>query len=466
MDDLISDVAVIGAGTAGLAAERAARKAGAKTLLIDDGFSGTTCARVGCMPSKLLIAAGEAAHNARRASIFGIASPVKIDGVAVMSRVRKERDAFVEATLRSITDIPPDIRIDARARFAGPTDLQLSDGRRVAAKTVVIATGARPSLPDAFKELGDRILTNETVFELNDLPASIAVVGAGPLGIELAQAFARLGVDTHVFDSSDHLAALRDAQIADEVRSVLSKEFTLHLGVKLDASKGSRCIHLTWSGPSSGSRTFDYVLVAAGRPAAFDGLALNLTSLERDDKGIPRFDPNTLQCGDTPIFIAGDADGTRPVLHEASFEGYLAGRNAACFPNVERHHRMVPVAIVFTDPPIAVIGEPPNNETVTGEASYLNQGRAKVEARNEGRIRIYAEPRSGKITGATLFGPAMDHIAHLLAWSIERGETAETLMSRPFYHPMIEEGIKPALRDICAATSGVRQFDEGSPSGA
>ena len=126
---------------------------------------------------------------------------------------------------------------------------------------------------------------------------------------------------------------------------------------------------------------------------------------------------------------------------------------------------MVPVAIVFTDPPIAVIGEPPNEETVTGEASYSNQGRAKVEARNEGRIRIYAEPRSGKITGATLFGPAMDHIAHLLAWSIERGETAATLMSRPFYHPTIEEGIKPALRAICVATSGVQEFDDGSPSG-
>ena len=324
---------------------------------------------------------------------------------------------------------------------------------------MVIATGARPSLPDPFKGLGDRILTNETVFELDDLPGSLAVVGAGPLGLELAQAFARLGVDTHVFDSSDHLAALR------EVRSVLSKEFTLHLGIKLDASKGSQCIHLTWFGPSSGSRTFDYVLVAAGRPAAFDGLALDVTSLERDEKGVPRFDPNTLQCGDTPIFIAGDADGTRPVLHEASFEGFLAGRNAARFPNVERHQRMVPVAIVFTDPPIAVIGEPPNEETVTGEASYSNQGRAKVEARNEGMIRIYAEPLSGKITGATLFGPAMDHIAHLLAWSIERGETAATLMSRPFYHPMIEEGIEPALRDICAATSGVQQFDDGSPSG-
>lgn len=287
MDDLTADVAVIGAGTAGLAAERAARKAGATTLLIDNGFSGTTCAQVGCMPSKLLIAAAEAAHNAKRAFIFGIACPVKIDGVAVMSRVRKERDAFVEATLKSINDIPPDIHIDARARFAGPKDLELSDGRRVTAKTVVIATGARPSLPDPFKGLGDRILTNETVFELDDLPGSLAVVGAGPLGLELAQAFARLGVDTHVFGSSDHLAALRDAQVADEVRSVLSEEFTLHPGIKLDASKGSQCIHLTWAGPSSGSRTFDYVLVAAGRPAAFDGLALDVTSLERDEKAFP-----------------------------------------------------------------------------------------------------------------------------------------------------------------------------------
>jgi dihydrolipoamide dehydrogenase len=110
MTDLECDVAIIGAGTAGLAAERAARKAGARTLLIDDRFAGTTCATVGCMPSKLLIAAANAAQNARKASVFGLSvAELIIDGCAVMDRLRKERDAFVAATLKSIDDIPAGI---------------------------------------------------------------------------------------------------------------------------------------------------------------------------------------------------------------------------------------------------------------------------------------------------------------------------------------------------------------------
>src|ERR1700710_978156 len=173
----------------------AARKAGAKTLLVDDRFAGTTCASVGCMPSKLLIAAADAAFNARKASTFGIETKTSVDGRAVMTRVRKERDRFVAETLKSIEKIPAGICVRQRARFSGKTALALDDGRKVFAKAVVIATGSRPSVPKPFQKLGEIVSTNETIFELDSLPRSIAVVGAGPLGLELAQAMARLGVE-------------------------------------------------------------------------------------------------------------------------------------------------------------------------------------------------------------------------------------------------------------------------------
>ena len=192
MANLSCDVAIIGAGTAGLAAERAARKGGAKTLLIDDRFAGTTCASVGCMPSKLLIAAANAAFNARRASLFGIQTQTSVDDRAVMARVRKERDKFVAATLRSIERIPDGIRLQQRARFTSRNTLELADGTNVSAKAIVVATGSRPSVPEPFQKLGDIVLTNDTIFELSSLPMSIAVVGAGPLGLELAQALTRL----------------------------------------------------------------------------------------------------------------------------------------------------------------------------------------------------------------------------------------------------------------------------------
>jgi dihydrolipoamide dehydrogenase len=462
------DVAVIGAGTAGLAAERAARKVGAKTILIDDHFAGTTCATVGCMPSKLLIAAAKAAHRVREASIFGIRARPTIDGRAVMERLRKERDAFVAATLKSIDEIPPGVRLKQRAQFIDETTLRLGDGGTVSAKAVVVATGARPSVPKVFEPLSKLVLTNETVFELATLPQSIAVVGAGPLGLELAQAFARLGVDIAVFEQSDHVAALRDPEIAKELKSVLGVEFPMHFGVELEAAQEGGVARLSWSGPSAGTKSFERVLVATGRPPELHDLGLAATGAAVDKRGIPNFDKATLQCGDAPIFLAGDVDGERPVLHEASFEGYIAGRNAASYPDVRPSRRPPPFSIMFTEPPLAVVGAPASEDAVIGTASYAEQGRAKVEACNVGLIRIYADRSSGKLAGAALFGPAMDHIAHLIAWSIERGDTATALLRMPFYHPTFEEGLKPALRQICEALQApeLGDLDETAPPGA
>jgi dihydrolipoamide dehydrogenase len=445
MADLYCDVAVIGAGTAGLAAERSARAAGAQTLLIDDRFAGTTCATVGCMPSKLMIAAARAAHAVRSASIFGINTQAPtIDGVAVMQRIRKQRDAFIEATIKSIDEIPDGVRQRGRAHFVDVATLMLDDGRQVSAKAIVIATGARPHIPLLFEALGDVVLTNETIFDLIELPQSVAVIGSGPLGLELAQALARLGVDTEVFEQGDRIAGLHDEEIAAELQSILQRELPIHLGVSLSVERGDVGATLRWSGQSTGEKSFARVLVATGRPPQLAGLQLAAIGLELDKHGTPVFDKDTLQCGETAIFIAGDACAYRPVLHEASSEGAIAGRNAASFPKVEPAKRGTALSIMFTDPPTAVVGKPPTAETVVGAAAYADQGRAKVEARNFGLVHLYADRPDGRLTGAAMVGPGMDHIAHLIAWAIERGETATSVLELPFYHPTFEEGLKSA----------------------
>jgi dihydrolipoamide dehydrogenase len=463
------DVAIIGAGTAGIAAERAARRVGSKTLLIDDRFAGTTCATVGCMPSKLLIAAANSAHNARKASIFGIkiTEPI-IDGRAVMNRLREQRDAFVAATLRSISEIPAGICVRQRASFTDPHTLALDDERHVSAKAFVIATGARPAVPEIFDGFGKMLLTNETIFELTTLPQSIAVVGAGPLGLELAQALARLGVETEVFEQSSDLAAVSDPDIADALRSTLAAELPMHFGVKLQAARDEEFIRISWSGASSGARSFERVLVATGRPPELKDLNLAATGVLTDTRGIPVFDTSTLQCGDSSIFLAGDVDGQRPVLHEAAFEGAIAGRNAAAFPDIQERKRAVPFSIVFTDPPLAVIGEQQSERRIIGSASYADQGRAKVDACNAGLVRVYADRESGVLTGAVLYGPAMDHVSHLVVWAIERGETASKMLALPFYHPTFEEGLKPALREICEKVNApeLGHIDTIGPPGA
>lgn len=467
MADLICDVAIIGGGTAGLAAERSARAAGATTILIDDRFAGTTCATVGCVPSKLLIAAAHSAHAIRSASVFGIgAQEPEIDGVAVMNRLRKERDGLIAATIETIDEIPDGVRQKARARFVDRTTLELDDGRRVTARTVVIATGSRPHVPEMFQPLGDRVLTNDTIFDLPDLPGSVAVIGAGPLGLELAQALVRLGVDTIVLDEGDRLAGLHDDAVAADLGDILARELPIHLGVSLSVRRTDHAANLSWDGRAKGSKTVDYVLVATGRPPQLKGLGLEHTGLELDEHGTPIFDRDTLQCGDSAIFIAGDADADRPVLHEASSEGAIAGRNAASFPKVEPAARGVLFAIMFTDPPMATLGKLAD-DGVVGCASYADQGRARIEARNAGLVHLYAEPAEGRLTGAAMVGPGIDHIAHLIAWAIERGETATKLLELPFYHPTFEEGLKSALREICAAVYSPlpRDRDEGALAG-
>jgi dihydrolipoamide dehydrogenase len=469
MADLDCDVAVRGAGTAGLAAERAARKAGAATLLIDEHFSGTTCAAVGCMPSKLLIAAADAAHRVRQASIFGVVAEMKhIDGASVMRRLQKERDAFVAATKKSIDDIPAGICIKQRATFVDPTTLALTDGRRVSARAIVVATGAKPSIPKMFHGLDGYIHTNETIFELATLPRSLAVIGAGPLGLELAQAFARLGVATAVFEKGDHIAALRDPDIAGELNKILAADFPIHLNVDLHAEKAGDGVRLSWTGSSAGDRVFDYILVAAGRPPNLAGLDIAKAGLALGEHGTPTCDSATQQCGAAPIFLAGDVDGARPVLHEASADGAIAGRNAAAFPNVKKTERSTSLSIMFTDPPLAVIGDPPTSNSLVGTASYANQGRAKVDAQNNGLIKIFAEHAEGRISGAILLGPGMDHTAHLLAWAIARNETAAQLLQLPFYHPTTDEGLKPALRQICERVDrpSLADLDDGAAPGA
>ncbi|RMB55074.1 dihydrolipoamide dehydrogenase [Sphingomonas sp. PP-CE-3A-406] len=453
MTKLTCDVAIIGAGTAGLAAERSARRNGASTLLIDEGFGGTTCASVGCMPSKLLIAAGNAMHAVEQASVFGIEASGKVDGVAVMARVRKERDAFVAGVEKSIDKLPDEVKVKARAKFAGATILSLSDGREVHAKSVVIATGSSPAIPEMFDAVRDRVLTNESIFELADLPGSIGVVGAGALGLELAQAMARLGVETMVFDTGDTIGGLKDRHVAEAYHAILSREMPILLGVELTVEPDGDGVNLAWTGSVSGERRFDYLLVATGRPPQVKDIGLETTGLALDDHGMPDFDRETMQCGTAPIFIAGDADHDRAVLHEASVEGTIAGRNATSYPEVTPGKRTVPFAITFTHPNVAVIGkiaEDDDADSVIGTASYDDQGRAKVEACNAGLVRFYADRRDGRLTGATMAGPAVEHSAHLIAWAIQSGWTATEVLDLPIYHPTFEEGMKGALRSICA----------------
>jgi dihydrolipoamide dehydrogenase len=471
MDTLNVDVAVIGAGTAGLNARREVEKRGGSVVMIEGGAYGTTCARVGCMPSKLLIAAAEAAHALGHASTFGVHAGTdrRIDGPAVMQRVQRERDRFVGFVVADTGRIPGEQRLLGHARFAGPTTLVVDERVRVEARAVVVAAGSHPFVPPPFDAIGDRVLTSDEVFELKDLPASFAVIGTGIIALELGQSMQRLGVRTAFFNPFDEVGPFTDPEVRAVARRDLGAELDLRLGVQVVAAEPrADAVALRWREQDGTEReeVFAKVLVAAGRRPNVEGLGLAATGLALDAHGLPQVDPETTQCGAAPIFFAGDVNGHLPLLHEASDEGRIAGANAMLWPAVERHVRRVPLAIAFTDPQMAMVGaryaDLPEGQHAIGQVSFENQGRARVAGRNRGLLRVYGDLGSCRLLGAEMFGPGMEHMAHLLAWAVQSGMTVQRALEMPFYHPVLEEGLRTALRTLARelrAMGGCRPED-------
>lgn len=458
MRTLTVDVAIVGAGTAGLRARYEAAKLGARTVLIENGPYGTTCARVGCMPSKLLIAAADAAHAAATADTFGVdVGGVRVDGARVMERVRRERDGFVDHVMESVDAIPEAERLRGTARFLAPQVLAVGDDVRVEARAVVVATGSSPWVPDALAPAGDALLTTDQLFELRALPASLAVVGTGAVGLEIGQALHRLGVRTAFFSQDERVGPSSDPALKDAVKRVLGAELDLRLSAKVSASRaddGGVVVRWKTAAGEAHEERFDRLLCAAGRRPRLAGLALERAGAALDERGNPIVDQQTMQCGTGPLFFAGDVTAHRLVLHEAADEGGAAGRNAARFPEVFAHQRRVALRIVFTDPEIAMVGtshrELVVDDVEIGQADYARQGRARVMNQHRGLVRIYALRACGTLIGAELFGPRVEHTAHLLAWAVQARLTVSEALAMPVYHPVVEEGIRSALRDLCA----------------
>jgi len=455
MKKVYADVAVIGAGSAGLVAFRTAKKLTTNVVLIEGGPYGTTCARVGCMPSKLLIAAAEAAHAVEQANDFGIrVGEISVDGAAVMDRVRRERDRFVGFVVDGVESIPESQRIRGYASFVSDHVLHVDDHTTVYAKRVVIATGSTPTHPPILNELGDRLVVNDDIFDWTDLPQSVAVFGPGVIGIELGQALSRLGVEVLVFGRGGPLGPLTDPKVAAAANESLGREF--YLDTDANVSRVTRIddkVRIEYKGLDGQQLNVDvdYVIAATGRSPNVKELALENTSLPLDEQGVPIFDPATMRIGDSHAFIAGDVDSDRPILHEASDEGHIAGENAARFPLVTPQRRSSPLGIVFSDPQMAMVGDRfadlDSENIVIGEVSFKDQGRSRVILKNDGLLRVYASERSGRFLGAEMFGPRAEHMSHLLAWAHQSGMTIPQMLDMPYYHPVIEEGLRTALRD-------------------
>ena len=454
MEERQVDVAIIGSGSAGLYAMSKVRPSGKSVVLINGGELGTTCARVGCMPSKAVIQIAEDFHRRGVFKRFGVEGHerLSVDVSEAMGYVQDLRDVFVERVISNSTDkMPEGMFVAGYTRFVEPNLLEMDDGQRIRAGKVIIATGSRPIVPAAWEPFRDRIITTDDFFELEELPTSIAVIGLGVIGLEIGQSLHRLGCKVVGIDMQEAVGGLTDPVAIKSAVDIIGSEMELWLGQGAQISEGSNGRLRV----SAGDNTIEVerVLASMGRQPNVEKLGLDAIGVPVDKRGVPLFDPNTMQVGDLPLFLAGDVTGERPLLHEAGDEGRIAGQNAVS-DTVSAYRRKTPLNITFCDPNIVQVGQPyaalDLDRSAIGEVQMAPVGRAIIMAKNKGVIRVYADKASGTMLGAEMVCIKAENLGHLLAWSIQQGLTVGELLQMPFYHPVIEEALQAALYDLYA----------------
>ena len=441
-------VAIIGAGTAGINAMLQVRKQTDDFVLINGGQLGTTCARVGCMPSKALIQIAEDYHRRHvfQGEGIGHAEALSVDLSQAMTHVRELRDEFVDGIVKDTTAPLGDRFIEGYAEFIGPSLLKVND-QTVRADAIIIATGSRPVIPDQWRQFEDRLLTTDTLFEQHHLPKDMAVIGLGAVGLEMGMALKRLGINICGFEAGSNIGGLQDPEINEAAVAIMGRELPIFLDSETQIEKRGDRLRVI-----AGDRavSVDKILVSIGRRPNIEGLHLERIGIELGRNGLPPFDPDTLQLEDHSVFIAGDVNEIRPVLHEVTHDGNVAGYNAVHDPTAS-FPRKTPMAICFTDPNICRVGaawsDIENHPPAIGTARF-DGGREKIMLRNEGVIRLYADRMGGKLIGSEMVAPRGEHLAHLIAWSIHQEQTVFDLLSMPYYHPCVEETLRSALLDL------------------
>ena len=456
-------ICVIGSGSTGLFSLGQVRKGTKDFVVLDGGTLGTTCARVGCMPSKAIIQAAEDVHHRAELSVQGISGSdgIKSDIGKTMQHVRDMRDGFSGMIVKRSSIGLGDKLIKQNAVFIGPNTVQVGD-EQIEAEKFILAVGSRPVMPAAWREFSDVLMTTDEFFEQESLPQRMAVIGLGVIGTEIGQSLARLGIDVTGIDMLETIGGLSDPQVRDEAIKLIGADFPLWLGEAAQISRTATGLKV-----SAGKQEIlvNKALVALGRRSNLDRLDLSAAGVSLDERGMPAIDPATMMIEGHPhLFVAGDATGDRQLMHEVADEARIAGYNAALADTPRRFKRKKLLGITFTDPNICMVGETwreveGREDVIVGARNFDTQGRAKLLKKNKGLLHIYARKSDGLILGAEMVAPRGEHLAHHLSWAIEQGLTVFDMLRLPFYHPVIEEGMENALYDLLGKVD--KRLDDG-----
>lgn len=416
------DVCVIGAGSAGLSVAAGAAMLGARTVLFERGEMGGDCLNYGCVPSKSLLAAAHAARNVREAARFGIGgSDARIDFQAVMAHVR---DVIARIAPHDSVERFEGLGvrvIKAAARFADPREVE-GGGVRVRAKRIIIATGSTAVVPQVPGIDVVPFLTNRSVFSLGTRPDHLLIIGGGPIGVEIAQAFRRLGSSVTIFQRS-RLLPKDEPEFVDLLRAKFAAEgIAIHeVEIASVASTGDG-ISVALDGqpqPITGS----HLLVAAGRRPRLDELELQKGGVRRTEKGVvvdARF-----RTSNRRVYALGDVIGGPLFTHAASYHAGIVIRNALFRLPAKADYRALPW-VTYTDPELAHVGlseaqarEMLGDRVRVTRADFADNDRAQAERETAGGIKLTTDNK-GTILGATVLGSHAGELIQLWALAITR----------------------------------------------
>jgi pyruvate/2-oxoglutarate dehydrogenase complex dihydrolipoamide dehydrogenase (E3) component len=442
------NLVVIGAGTAGLVSAAGAALLGARVALIERHLMGGDCLNFGCVPSKALIGAARTAYAIREARDFGIRAQVEeISFEQTMRRLRRVRAEIApHDSAQRFRDFGMDIYL-GEASFTSDRSIQVA-GQRLEFSKAIIATGARAAVPaiDGLESAG--YLTNETVFSLTELPPRLVVIGGGPIGCELAQAFARLGSRVTVIEKHERLLPRDDGDAAAILQAKFKDEnISLTLAETISRVERSDVGKTVFLRDNHGEQRIetDAILVATGRAPNIEALNLQAARVDSNDQGIVVND--RLQTSNPRIYSAGDISSRFQFTHAAEALGRIALRNALFFGR-KRASKLVIPWCTYTDPEIAHVGmtaheaggEGPSVETLT--LSLEDNDRAAVDGETRGFVRVHSRKQDGAILGATLVSRHAGESIGELVLAIQRGLKVRDLAGIIHPYPTQAESIK------------------------
>ncbi|MDH3256487.1 MAG: dihydrolipoyl dehydrogenase [Nitrospinota bacterium] len=440
------DVIVIGGGSGGYAAADTAQSAGAKVAIVDPGPLGGLCILRGCMPTKTILRSSDIMALMHRAGEFGLsASDIQADLAAIIDRKHRLIREFADYRIEQLKN-PRFTLIEDKAAFVSPNAIE-TGGKRRTAKSFIIATGSvidQVPVP-GLEETG--YLTSDDVLELKDQPASMIVLGAGPVAVELAQFYQRIGTQVTLIQRSPHILSFTDEDLARPVEARFREEgmtvYTCTQLQQVSAEGDHKTVRFMHDGKEK-SVSAVCILDALGRRPNTDGLNLEAAGVTMSQWGIGV--DCAMQTSQPHIFAVGDVNGLHEVVHIAIQQGEVAGWNATHLGQTPREvDERLTTNVVFTDPQVASVGltekdcRKKNIDYLAASYPFNDHGKSLCLGETHGHVKLLCHPNNGELLGGHITGPEGGELIHQLIAVMYYKGTVNDLLTMPHYHPTLSE---------------------------